>query len=104
MAKAKKPKSMAILGVRGLRVHARTPGALNFALFVKVEAWSVIAEKAAVQAMLWHQSYVSETLNRVPRGQSARQSLKWQDVFNRAMKRYERDSGKPSSYEKEQKR
>ncbi len=95
-----KPKSLTILGVRGLRIHERTPytpgvWALAEGEQCKVaeqfKAWEVLARDAAVQVMLWEQDrkYTPKAYD------SARyQSPKWQEVFNRAMRRYEADCKK----------
>ena len=81
MPKAKKPKSLTILGVRGLRVHARTPISSRP---VKCATAELYLRDAAVQAMLWEQDAWS--------GKGAPvQMNKWSQVFNRAMKRYEKE-------------
>ena len=78
MPKAKKPKSLTILGVRGLRVHARTPISSRP---VKCATAELYLRDAAVQAMLWERDYAA----------GRTQKFKWHKVFDRAMKHYEKE-------------
>jgi|GEM_PF-4156637 len=85
-----KAKSLTILGVRGLRVHERTPPV--FRTNKPPEMFMATISIAAVQVVLWIEEQGKHFLGNRPAFWRARaQFRKWQDVFNRAMKRYEKE-------------
>ena len=86
-----KAKSLTILGVRGLKVHERTPGLYAREYIERHHGWMallLIAQDAAVQAMLWWGDFkYRPSAYDVARNQAP----KWRDVFDRAMRRYEKE-------------